>query len=619
MIGNQDMNKTFYKLMNKKHFILYIFFLIIIIAFFLRLYHLDERVLHQDEAAVGYITYKLFNDSTYFYDPAFHGPFMYYVTSEMYRHLGDTIYASRLLPAILGASMILLLIPLRRYLGNSGMLFAAFFLALSPSFLYYSRFYREDMFISFFTMLALVCAVKYAEEIDKDRNSVSSSNHHFIAGYSIERIFYLAIGGISLSSMAALKENAYITMALITLFIFLFFIRERYLRGIIDRIIRPDKEFIILIAEGVFLILVILVVFSLFYTGNILDIAGMKITVEKAISHWYEMHRIQRLGGPYFFYLGIIALYELPVLVFGIVSMFYYGFGDRKKGKLLIILLLYWVAVGIMYLIAKNYAFAGIYLPTSYLQSSIIIFLPLLLLGIIGVLYIQNLFFAFLIYWVLTNFFVYSYIQEKVQWLVLSPLLPLLIISAAYLGELLPRLKIGSRAGALTVVFIIVSTLFFVHSSIQLNFINYATTAEPMVQASQPPQNFSELATKMFEISSLYSNHSTRIQVTDETMETQLLWYTRHYPNVEWKVSMDAKFDAPLIVAHDSDGNETEADFMQRNLGSDYIRLNSARMSWYRFIQSDLTPEFILFRKMNRPPDNEHRFALFYRPVIKYG
>lgn len=124
--------------MNKKHFILYLFFLILIIAFFLRLYHLDERVLHQDEAAVGYITYKLFNDSTYFYDPAFHGPFMYYVTSEMYRHLGDTIYASRLLPAILGALMILLLIPLRRYLGNSGILFAAFFLALSPSFLYYS-------------------------------------------------------------------------------------------------------------------------------------------------------------------------------------------------------------------------------------------------------------------------------------------------------------------------------------------------------------------------------------------------------------------------------------------------------------------------------------------------
>ena len=298
--------------MNKRHFEFCLFFSIIILAFFLRLYHLDERVLHQDEAAVGYITYKLFNDSIYSYDPSFHGPFMYYATSEMYRSLGDSIYSSRLLPAILGASIILLLIPLRRYLGNVGMLFSAFFLALSPSFLYYSRFYREDIFISFFTMLALSGAVKYAEVFNRDRHCFSVLKLHFFAGYSIERIFYLALVGISISSMAALKENAYITMVLITIFMVMFFIREQYLKNSIDRMIIPGKDFLILVAEGVFLILVILVVFSLFYTGNILDIEGMKITVEKAISHWYEMHRIQRMGGPYFFYLGIIALYELP-------------------------------------------------------------------------------------------------------------------------------------------------------------------------------------------------------------------------------------------------------------------------------------------------------------------
>jgi hypothetical protein len=217
----------------------------------------------------------------------------------------------------------------------------------------------------------------------------------------------------------------------------------------------------------------------------------------------------------------------------------------------------------------------------------------------------------------LTNFFVYSYVQEKVQWLVLNPLLPLIIISAAYLGELLPRLKIKSRDGTFTIVFLIASSLFFVHSSIQLNFIYYANTDEPMIQAGQPPQKFSEVITKIYEISSQYSNQSTRMQVTDENLEVMLLWYARHYPNVEWKVSMDAKFNAPLIVVHDSDGNETEADIMQRNLGSDYIRLNSARMSWYWFRTSDLTPEFILWRKMNRPQNNERRFALFYKPVMK--
>jgi len=69
----------------------------------MRLYYLDERVFHHDEAAVGYFTYKLFNDSVYSYDPSFHGPFMYYATSEMYRLIGDSDYSSRLLPALLGA------------------------------------------------------------------------------------------------------------------------------------------------------------------------------------------------------------------------------------------------------------------------------------------------------------------------------------------------------------------------------------------------------------------------------------------------------------------------------------------------------------------------------------
>jgi len=596
--------------MNKRQIALYpVFILIMVLAFFLRLYHLDERVFHHDEAAVGYYTYKLFTDSVYSYDPSFHGPFMYYVTSEMYRHIGDTIYASRLLPAILGASMIFLLIPLRRYLGNTGTVMAAFFLALSPSFLYYSRFYREDIFISFFTLLALVCAVKYADTYAMDRLSASGSNL-----YSIERIFYLAIGGIAISSIAALKENAYIIMALIAMFLFLFFIRERWYSVLIERLKRPDRQFLITVAEVLFLVIVILVVFSLFYTGNLLDISGMKVAVEKALSHWYEMHRIQRMGGPYYYYLSIIALYELPVLVFGIMGMFYYGCKDWKKERLLAVLFIYWVFVDIMYLIAQSYPWAGKFLPTTYVQSSILIFLPILVLGIIGVFFIKNRFIAFLVFWALSNFFIYSYVQEKVPWLVLNPLLPLILIAAAYLGEFLPGLNIRSRAGTAAVIFLIISSSFFAHTSLLLNYENYTNPAEPLIQASQPPQEkFSEFLNKTFEISTQYSNQSTDIQITDVNLETQFLWYARHYTNIHWRVDLDTEFNAPLIVAHDSDENETEADVMQRDLGSSYVRLDSAKMSWYWFKLSDITPDYILWRKMDRPA-SEYRFALFYKP-----
>ncbi len=525
--------------MNKKNFALYvIFILIFVLAFFLRFYRLDERIFHHDEAAVGYFTYKLFNNGVYSYDPSFHGPFMYYVTAEIFRRFGDSDYSARLLPAFLGAAMLLLLVPLRRYIGNNGVVLSAFFLALSPSFLYYSRFYREDIFIAFFTLLMLVCAVKYAEKYVEER-------------YSIQRIFYLFAGAFSLASMAALKENAYIAMALIVLFLLLIFIREKWYRGFIDKLRKLDKTLLIASGEAIFFILVFLVIFSLYYTGKFLDIYGMYAAVDKAISHWYDMHRIQRIGGPMYFYLPMLALYELPVLVFGIA--------------------------GIIHYFKKN-----------------------------------NLFMTFLGYWAMTNLIVYSYLQEKVPWLILNPLLPLIIIASAYLGELLPRLKFNSCGVIATIIFIALGSSYLVYSSIFLNYYDYTNPAEPLIQAAQPPQKFSLFLDKINEISSQYQNQSTEIQLTDVEMETQFLWYMRHFSNIKWRVSIDSELNAPLIVVHDSD-DKHEPDIVKQRLRTDYERLDSAKMSWHWFKPSDITLDYLLYRKMDREP-GEYRVVLFYKP-----
>jgi uncharacterized protein (TIGR03663 family) len=586
--------------MNKKNFALYLgFILIVITALILRLYHLDERVFHHDEAAVGYFTYKLFNDGIYSYDPSFHGPFMYYVTAEVFRRMGDNIYSSRLLPALFGTAMIFLLIPLRKYIGNMGVILSAFFLALSPSFLYYSRFYREDIFIAFFSLLMLVCAVKYAEK-------------YFEEKYSILRIFYLFLAAISLASMAALKENAYIAMALIVFFLFLLFIREKGYQGLIAKIKSFDKKLLTIVLESIFFIFVFLIAFSLYYTGKPLELNGMYAAFEKAVTHWYEMHRIERIGGPYFFYLPIIALYELPVLVFGILGMVYYSGFDKKKEKMLTVFLAYWVIVDLMYYISGIYPQSGRFFPTSYIPSSIVILFPLLIYGIACVLKSRNIFIAFLTYWALANLFVYSYIQEKVPWLVLNFLLPLVIIAAVYLGELLPRLNLKSATGAATIIFLVLSSSYFAYSSIFLSFYDYTNPAEPLIQASQPPQKFSLFLDKISEISRQYRNQSTEVQVTDNEMETQFLWYLRHYGNVKWRVSIDSELTAPLIVVHDSD-DKHEPDIVKQRLRSDYERLDSAKMSWYWFAPSDITLDYLLYRKMDRPP-GEYRVVLFYQP-----
>ncbi|MCE8422959.1 MAG: TIGR03663 family protein [Candidatus Methanoperedens sp.] len=587
--------------MSKKDFGLYfVYIFLIVLALFLRLHDLGIRVFHHDEAAVGYFTYKLFNDGIYSYDPSFHGPFMYYVTAEMFRHFGDNIYAARLLPAILGATMLLFLIPLRKYIGKTGMVIAAFFYAISPSFLYYSRFYREDIFISFFSLLILVCAVKYAENYNVD-------------GYSLFRPFYLFTGGVALASLAALKENAYITAALILFFLLLVIIREKLFSNLFEKIKRLDKNLIIIATESLLLCLVVILCFSLFYTGKFLDIAGMKEAFLKAILHWYEMHKTERIGGPYFFYLPILALYELPVFVFSILGIAYYGCCEGKKEKILVFLLAYWITADIMYYISDIYPASNKFFPTAYLPGSIIVFFPLVVYGIATVLKSRNLFFSFLIYWALANLAIYSYLQEKVPWLILNPLLPLVLIAASYIGGVLPTIKANLRTAA--VIFLVVSSSYLVYSSVFLNYYDYTNPAEPLIQAAQPPQKYSIFIDKIFEISAQYQNQSTPLQITDTEMETQFLWYLRHYATLKWKVNVDSELDAPLIVVHDSD-DKHEPDLVQERLGYEYQRLNSSKMSWYWFKPSDITLDYLLSRKMDRAP-GEYRIVLFYRPRNK--
>ncbi len=230
-----------------------------------------------------------------------------------------------------------------------------------------------------------------------------------------------------------------------------------------------------------------------------------------------------------------------------------------------------------------------------------------------NVLRSKNLFVAFLTYWALTNFFVYSYIQEKVPWLVLNPLLPLALIAATYLNEIIRGLDLNSRKSIIAVVIIILTSSFFVYSSIELNYKRYTDTAEPLIQAAQPPQKFSLFLNKINEISSQYEGNSTEIQLTDVDLETQFLWYMRHFDNIQWKVDINSTLDAPLIIAHQGDEAQSEADIVKQNLRTDYERLDSAKMSWYWFKESDITIDYLLYRKMDREP-SEYRVVLFYKP-----
>ncbi|WP_292345260.1 flippase activity-associated protein Agl23, partial [Methanoregula sp. PtaB.Bin085] len=138
---------------------------ILILAFILRFWQLDLKLLHHDEAVHSWFCYEFLTRGVWQYDPSYHGPFLYYVTTGIFALVGPSDFAARLLPSLFGFAIIPLVYAIYRigYISKNQMLVVALLIAISPDMVYFSRFLRHDIFMLFFTMLLLVAILYYFE------------------------------------------------------------------------------------------------------------------------------------------------------------------------------------------------------------------------------------------------------------------------------------------------------------------------------------------------------------------------------------------------------------------------------------------------------------------------
>ncbi|HYO14489.1 MAG TPA: flippase activity-associated protein Agl23, partial [Thermoanaerobaculia bacterium] len=128
------------------------------VALALRLTALGEMPLHHDEGVNAHLTAQTAEGSLFRYNPAeLHGPLPIFVGALGVLALGTGDAAVRLPVALASALILLLLLPLRHRLGAVGTTTVAWFLAVSPSFVYYGRDFIHETYLVLFT-LALVAA-----------------------------------------------------------------------------------------------------------------------------------------------------------------------------------------------------------------------------------------------------------------------------------------------------------------------------------------------------------------------------------------------------------------------------------------------------------------------------
>jgi predicted membrane-bound mannosyltransferase len=138
-----------------------LYLLIIGLAIFTRLWDLDVKALHHDEGVHAFYSWRYYDGGGYLQEPWKHGPFLYHITALSFWLFGPNEFTARLPAALFGIMTCLLPLMLRRELGRWGALTASFLLAISPTFMYFSRFIREDIFMAFATLAAFASLVRF--------------------------------------------------------------------------------------------------------------------------------------------------------------------------------------------------------------------------------------------------------------------------------------------------------------------------------------------------------------------------------------------------------------------------------------------------------------------------
>lgn len=137
-------------------------------ALLLRTLRLDVRPMHSDEANQAVKFGDLLERGEYRYDPKdHHGPTLYYLTLPLARALAGKSLAAvsettlRLVPAIFGTGVLLLLLLFLGGLAREAVFSAALLAALSPALTYYSRFYIQETLLVFILAGLLAAGWRY--------------------------------------------------------------------------------------------------------------------------------------------------------------------------------------------------------------------------------------------------------------------------------------------------------------------------------------------------------------------------------------------------------------------------------------------------------------------------
>jgi len=145
-----------------------LFIFALLVGSILRLADLPSKTLHSDEAVQAYKFGTLLDTGKYVYDPhEYHGPSLYYFSlpiaklrgQESYRDIDE--WTLRLVPALFGILLLLSFLLFLPAFGWAGVGGGCLLAALSPPFVYFSRYYVQEMILVAATVALVGCLYRW--------------------------------------------------------------------------------------------------------------------------------------------------------------------------------------------------------------------------------------------------------------------------------------------------------------------------------------------------------------------------------------------------------------------------------------------------------------------------
>jgi len=508
---------------------------ILVVGIVLRQWRLTTPPLHPDEAIHAWFSSGFGN---YQYDPVYHGPLLYHLVAAAFAVFGTSDYATRVVPSLLGVILLwMVLVPMRRHLGDKGALYAAGLLAVSPTVVTYSRHLLHDQLVLCLTLGAVLCFLKSLEE---------PSNNYEGRAARVGLVTFLVL-------FLATKANVFFVVVMLAAY---WIARRLGLRlwGKAEDYTRAGMHSEGSAAETAAPLLVALptLVWFLASAASIRWPRDNTWTVPDQIADMRHFHwAVLLCGQALWIWLlsrrGLRAEAAEPVASFrnfalntylwaGLAGLGIYAFLFGQGVQLMVSLLTQHTMHLAQWQLAESSFHSAIPKMLDYWGSQqkkprlpsrhdyYIVFLllyeiPALFTGLAGLVYFsrsRSRFSDFLIWWAFTSWIAYAVANEKVPWLSVHIILPLCLLGGYWLGQIkLPR-SIWIVGGTLALAYSLWGT-------IATNFMRGGDNAEPMFYA-QTPDAFGDALHQALAVT---SRDTSRQMWIDPDRQWPTVWYLR--------------------------------------------------------------------------------------------